>query len=156
VSELGGFTASGGPYNKQELIVPLSSAQLIALGAKGSGNDITLLPAPGAKQMYVPDRIIMIARNGVAYTAGELDVSLNTAGLPAAATWAARSYFGFLDQATDQIVGYFDANLYGGAPNPLSRFENLSLKLSNESGSAFATGTGTAEIHIVYRVMTLP
>ena len=121
------------------LAVPLSAAQIIAMGT----TPITVIAAPGAGKTIVLERAMLrVTRTATQFTSGgTVILQYHTGTVAAINTIAAANITG--------AAGVIDASRSGiDAANT----ENDPLEITNGT-AAFATGTGTAVLHLWYQIV---
>jgi predicted RecA/RadA family phage recombinase len=143
-----GVATFTGPSARQVAVVPLSSADILALNSSPKA----LVPAPGAGKVAVLEQLIFQFKFGtVAYAAGGAlkavyhgaTTALHAGTIPAAAITAANA----AANSTTQVGPQTGAN--GLA---LSKETGIDLMAT---GADFTTGDGTAEVWVFYSVLTL-
>ena len=119
--------------------VPLTAANIIAMNA----TPVTVLAAPGASKAIVLHKVMLrVTRTSTQFTGGgTVVVNYATGPVAAISTIAAANITG--------AAGVIDATRYG---IDAATVENDALVITNASAS-FATGTGTAVLHIWYSIV---
>jgi hypothetical protein len=131
----------------KRLEVPLTAAQLIAMSA----NAVSILAAPGANKVHVVDTILFeMNRTANAFTGGNTvqftyttanTIQVTAGVVPANVLTAANA-----GTTVTVLTGSTGANSLLLAAND---------GISVTSANAFAAGTGTAIVHLVYRTFAL-
>lgn len=123
--------------------VTLTSAQILAL----QSGAITLIPAPGAGLMIIPESIVIRLLGGTAYTDAGGAVSFNVGTMTAAL--AANTVFTgpTAGQRSQQLFSFAGTSTAAAPPTN----ENAAMTISKATNN-FAAGTGTAHLTIFYSV----
>lgn len=132
----------------QYVKVPVTAAQF-----KGAyAAPFVLIAAPGAgKMIVVDDAQYVMTFVAAQYTAGgvlalQYDSTVHGAGTLASATVAAATVNAWAVSSNIGVAGAL-------ANSAITTVQNKGLYLSNDT-AAFATGDGTFEVHIAYRIVT--
>lgn len=138
-SATGGTQTSAGAPGMLYKAVSLSAANIIAMNA----TPVQLLPAPGAgKAIQIHDVMIRVTRTSTAFTSGGAAVIQTATGAVAlTGTIPASTFTGAAGVADYTVPKVAAANV-----------ENDAVNISNAT-AAFATGTGTAVVHIWYSIV---
>lgn len=126
--------------------IVLTSAQILALQT----TPVTLIPAPGAGLMLVPETIVLRMLGGTQYTdaGGAVSFSVGTMSTALAANTIVTGPNG-ATQRSQQVLGFTGTSTAAAPPTN----ENASLTIQKATNN-FAAGTGTLHITVFYTVET--
>ena len=152
ISKLSGVAASGANTDITSLsfsnnaIVSLSSAEILNLNTTPK----TLIAAPGANKVIVVESVAWYLTAGTAYTLGGYlrvqyngDTNALVNRIPVGAVTSATDYVSIVVQLSSANTDSINATI--GI--------NKAVEISSPV-AAFTTGTGTATVHIKYRIIT--
>lgn len=127
--------------------VSLSAANLIAM----NGAPVSILPAPGATKVILVDSIVFkMVTTATAFTGGGAVSFVYNGGATSAITGTIPAAVVTAGAGTS-----YTAMGPAAAASGTTLLANKGIDITNAT-AAFATGTGTAVVHIKYRIVTLP
>jgi hypothetical protein len=126
--------------------ITLTSAQILALQTTA----VTLIAAPGANLMIVPETIVIRMIGGTQYTdaGGAVSFSVGTMSLALAANTIFTGPSG-AGSRSQQVVSFTGTSTAASPPTN----ENAAMTISKATNN-FAAGTGTCHITVFYTIET--